>query len=198
MSPRQSSKSTVKPARAKALLPQLKKEQNQLRRKLLMLGYVTDRLEKRKGSVYLVGGQAVETYTAGTFTTGDIDITTTDSPATEKILANLGFRRVGMIWLSEKLGMAVHIVDMFPSNLSKARKVQIGSYKINLVGVEDLIIDRLVAAKHWRRPSDVEQAKVLYANFKNSLDMKYLKKRAAEQHVLDVLEKAKHPETQSP
>lgn len=198
MSPKKLSKPIVKPARAKALVSQLKREQNQLRRKLLMLGYLTSRLEKKKQSVYLVGGQAVETYTAGTFTTGDIDITTTDAPATENILENLGFKRVGMIWLNEKLEMAVHIVDMFPSNLSKTRTIEIGPYKVNLVGVEDLIIDRLAAAKHWKRPSDIEQAKVLYANFKNSLDMEYLKKRATEQHVLDVLEKAKHVETRSP
>ncbi len=65
-----------RPVRAKALISQLRKEQNPLKQKMLLLGYVTYRLEKEKQRVYLVGGQAVETYTAGQFTTGDIDITT--------------------------------------------------------------------------------------------------------------------------
>src|SRR5881409_2474613 len=101
------------------LVSQLKKEPNELKKKLLLLGYITDRLERKSHSVYLVGGQAVETYTAGQFTTGDIDITTTDQEATEEILARLGFKREGMIWLNEKLAIAVHIVGSYPTRTEK-------------------------------------------------------------------------------
>jgi len=57
---------------------------------MLLIGYLTERLERKKPeSVYLVGGQAVETYTAGQFRTGDIDIVTPDSETAEEIfLAN--------------------------------------------------------------------------------------------------------------
>ena len=77
---------------ARALVSQLRKEPNELKKKMLLLGYLTNRLERKSGSVYLVGGQAVETYTGGQFTTGDIDITTTDRKATADILAGIGFR----------------------------------------------------------------------------------------------------------
>ena len=60
-----------------ALIRQVKKEPNELKRKMLLVGYLSDELSKRGAFVFLVGGQAVETYTAGQFTTGDIDITTT-------------------------------------------------------------------------------------------------------------------------
>src|SRR5713226_2461803 len=90
-----------RPPRARALASQLRKEPNELRRKMLLLGYLTDRLDRKSQSVYLVGGQAVETYTAGQFTTGDIDITTTDREATEEVLKQIGFKQQGMVWLNE-------------------------------------------------------------------------------------------------
>ena len=93
-----------------ALIRQVKKEPNELKKKMLLVGYLSDELSKRGAFLSLVGGQAVETYTAGQFTTGDIDITTTDQEATERLLTRLGFKREGMIWLNEKLAIAVHIV----------------------------------------------------------------------------------------
>src|SRR5712692_6770563 len=89
------------PLRARELVSQLKREPNELKKKMLLIGYVTDRLDRKAESVYLVGGQAVETYTAGQFTTGDIDITTTDRKETEKVLSQVGFKKQGMVWLNE-------------------------------------------------------------------------------------------------
>ena len=198
MNPRKTSSFTYpRPVRAKALISQLKKEPNPLKKKMLLLGYVTDRLEKKSQSVVLVGGQAVETYTGGEFTTGDIDITTSDKKTTEQILTSIGFQRIGMIWLNEQIGIAIHIVGMFPRNLSKTHTIEVGPYNVRLVGIEDLIIDQLAAAKFWKRPSDIEQAKILFANFKKQLDMDYLTKRASDEHVLDVLDQAKQTETHS-
>src|SRR5205807_1667118 len=95
---------------SKSFISRLRKEPNELRKKMLLLGYVTSRLEKKKQSIFLVGGQAVETYTAGQFTSGDVDVTTSDSATTEKVLESLGFKPIGMIWLNEQLGVAFQIV----------------------------------------------------------------------------------------
>ena len=110
------------------LIRQVKKEPNELKRKMLLVGYLSDELSKRGAFLSLVGGQAVETYTAGQFTTGDIDITTTDQEATERLLTRLGFRREGMIWLNEKLAIAVHIVGSYPTRTEKVRTVEVGPY----------------------------------------------------------------------
>lgn len=176
-----------RPPRARALISWLKKEPNELKRKMLLVGYLTNRLEKRSESVYLVGGQAVETYTAGQFTTGDVDITTTDRKATEEILVRIGFKRTGIVWLSEPIGIAVHIVGVSPTRSEKARTIHVGPYMVKVVGVEDLIIDRLAAAKHWKSQRDAEQAKVLFEGFRRQLDMRYLRKRARDERVEDIL-----------
>ncbi len=187
-----------RPVRAKALISQLRKEQNPLKQKMLLLGYVTYRLEKEKQRVYLVGGQAVETYTAGQFTTGDIDITTTDSKATEKVLASLGFEQIGMIWLNKQLGVAVQIVGLFPNaNLDKALTIEVGPYKVNVIGVEDLMVDRLAHVKFFKVAGDMEKAKVLYAIFKKQIDEKYLRETAKKRGVEDTLHQATVPESPS-
>ncbi len=198
MSPRK--KQTSRPSRAvrsRGLASQLRKEQSPLRKKMLLLGYVTDRLEKKSQTVYLVGGQAVETYTAGQFLTGDIDITTSDRQLTEKILASLGFKQVGMIWLNEDLLIAVQIVGDIPTaNYERMRTIEVGPYHVRVIGVEDLIVDRLAAAKFWKSTGDLEKARVLYANFQNQIDLNYLrltaKKRGVEDIFTKIAQKSKH------
>ena len=193
MSRRKTSQSSTKRAvRAKALVAQLRKEQNLLNLKMLLLGYITYRLEKGKQHVFLVGGQAVETYTAGQFTTGDMDITTTDSKATGRVLASLDFEEIGMIWLNKRLGVAVHIVGQFPNaNPDKARNIEVGPYNVNVIGVEDLIVDRLAHVKFFNVAGDMEKAKVLYTNFKRQIDENYLREIAKKRGVEDILDQAK-------
>ena len=111
--------------KAQALLSQLRKEPNDLRKKMLLLGFLSDELSRKAGLLFLVGGQAVETYTAGQFTTGDVDVTTTDREATEKLLSRLGFKKEGMVWLNERLAIAVHIVGTYPSRTERVRTVEV-------------------------------------------------------------------------
>jgi hypothetical protein len=170
---------------SKSFISRLRKEPNELRKKMLLLGYITSKLEKKKQSIFLVGGQAVETYTAGQFPTGDIDVTTSDSATTQKVLKGLGFEEIGMIWLNKQLGIAFHIVGYFAPE--RPRTISIGPYKARIVGVEELVLDRLSAAKFWNIPADYEKAKVLYDNFKKQIDMDYLRKMAKEKNVEDSL-----------
>jgi hypothetical protein len=157
---------------------ELRKELNELRRKMLLLGYISERLSREKCHIFLVGGQAVETYTGGVFTTGDIDIATTNKKVTEELLAKLGFSKEGMIWLNEKLGIAVHLVGDYPTRSRRARTIEVGDYRVDVVGVEDLILDRLRAAKFWKSQRDAEQARALLRAFRGELDQPYLSETA--------------------
>ena len=173
----------------KTILVELKKEKNDLKKKMLLLGFLSDELSKSAAFLFLVGGQAVETYTAGQFTTGDVDVTTTHREATESLLRRLGFKKEGMVWLNEKLAIAVHIVGSYPSRTEKVRSLEVGAYTVRIVGVEELIIDRLKAAKFWKSGRDSEQAAVLFDGFRKSIDVDYLVRRASEEKVDDILRK---------
>ena len=174
-----------------AFSSRLASEPNELRKKMLLLGYVSERMARRNASVFLVGGQAVETYTGGVFTTGDIDITTTDTKETEALLEKLGFVREGMIWVSMRLGMAVHLVASYPRRSVRHRTFEVDGYLVKVVGVEDLVIDRLCAAKFWNSERDAEQAKALLNVFRDSIDEGYLEETARAENVHDLLMQTK-------
>jgi hypothetical protein len=180
-------RSDSRPVSSKSFVARLRREPDPLRMKMLLLGYLTDRLEKKEQAVFLVGGQAVETYTAGQFPTGDMDITTTDAPETEKVLRSLGFKRIGMVWLNRQLSVAFHIVGYFPPE--RSRTIRVGPYNARIISVEELILDRLSAAKFWQIPADYEKAKVLYENFKKQIDMKYLRATAKRKNISDALQR---------
>ena len=169
----------------------LGREPNELKRKMLLLGYLSERLSVVKAVLFLVGGQAVETYSAGVFVTGDIDVTTTNTAATEELLSKLGFAKEGMIWLNPRLGMAVQIVSSYPRRSLRARTFVVEGYSVKVVGVEDLIIDRLAAAKFWKSERDFEQARALFESFRDSIDSAYLDETAREEMVTDFLSRIK-------
>ncbi len=157
---------------------------------MLFIGYLFDRLANENIKAYLVGGEAIAIYTAAQFTTENIDITTTNRENTIKILNELNFVSVGRIWYNEDLGLTVDVVDSFPSDTSKTRIMEIENYKINIVGIEDLVINRLVSAKYWKSNTklDIEQVTVLLLSHKNSVDWNYMKKSAIKQNVTDFLD----------
>jgi hypothetical protein len=47
-----------------------------------------------------------------------------------------------------------------------------------VIGLEDLIVDRLNACKHWRSEGDCEAAELLVARYRDDLDWDYLERKA--------------------
>ena len=112
--------------------------------------------------------------------------------AVSKVLASLGFEQIGMIWLNKQIGVAVQIVGQFPNaNLNKTRTIEVGPYRVNIIGVEDLIVDGLAHVKFFKMAGDLEKAKVLYTNFKRQIDEKYLRDTAKKREVDDILDQAR-------
>lgn len=186
-------------------LAKMERETNALRRKLLFMGYLTQRLEKEGVNCIIVGGEAVEVYTAGQFTTGDIDIVVSSREKVEQLLAEMGFEQPGRVWINRPLNIAVDIVS---SSLVEGgphvRTVKVGGSKVKLAAVEDLIVERLVSAKYWggRYQPDLEQATVLMVNFRGTLDWGYLERKVSEEKVEDlyqaISEKAKQIGSRQP
>jgi hypothetical protein len=48
-----------------------------------------------------------------------------------------------------------------------------------IIGIEDLIIDRLNACKHWKYEVDCEMAELLIQKYADKLDWQYLERQAA-------------------
>jgi hypothetical protein len=177
---------------ASVLIGRLTKEEDFLKRRLLLAGYITKLLEEAGGKVYVVGGFAAEVYTAGQFTTGDLDIVASDREKFCEVVKWLGFRPVGRVWMSEELGIAV---DLVGSDLSgsqdRTRTFEISDLKVSLIGIEDLAVKSLAATKFWGSPRELERAYALLKVHRKKVDWEYLRRRAAAEKVDDLLGQAR-------
>ncbi len=165
---------------------QLKKEletaakvQDPLKRNLLVLGIITKGLGKYRPRPVLVGGRAVEFYTLGEYRTFDNDLVCRHLEELKILLKELGFERTGRHWYLEKTDTAIETPSTYLSGDEKlVKRVRIGKYVVSVIGIEDLVVDRLNACIHWRSELDCEQATALIATHFDEINWDYLRDRA--------------------
>jgi len=135
----------------------------------------------------LVGGSAVEVYTAGAYVSGDLDFVGTPSPALQQALLDAGFERSGRHWIHP-----VHKLFLeFPSALLEAQlavELEVGELRLRVLSPEDLLVDRLAGFQFWQSEVDFENARLLVERVGEDLDRKRLRRRAREAGVSDSLQ----------
>lgn len=97
----------------------------------------------------LVGGGAVEFYTMGAYTTGDIDLVAPSGKDIVERLKLLGFEKKGKNFVSNKLNIFLEFPSASLSHNEKYNELDIDGDKIRIISIEDLIVDRLNAFKWW-------------------------------------------------
>lgn len=177
------------------IFERLNRIEDPVKRRAYLVGLLTEEFKKRKrGEPIVVGGLALEIYTQGSYTTGDIDIKA-DKEALEEILHQWGFVKRGRVWFNESLDI---YVDWLGSELEEGPEAEKrintvildDGLEIRVISIEDLIIDRLNSAKWWGDEDGLLWTRVLIKVKEatgESLDVKYLKKRAKEEEIEDYL-----------
>jgi hypothetical protein len=160
-----------------------------LERRLAFVGLLSRGVEALGWAApIVVGGHAVEFYTAGSYATVDIDLAG-DSQPVARVLDTWGFQRQGRHWFDEDLRLVVEVpgAPLGPDELEHVVRVRIGRLVVGVIGIEDLIIDRLNACKYWKdeESCDWAQTMVLAAD---DLDEAYLRRRAIQDDVADKLD----------
>ena len=136
----------------------------------------------------VVGGSAIEFYTRGQYTSGDIDVVYTGRGDAEKLLLQWRFTRQGRIWVNEGLGIVLDFVKPpYTGDLGRTQVLETPHGSIRLAALEDLIVKRLASAKHWRRPGDADHAQLLAAGYEDRIHWGYVERLAAEYEVEDLL-----------
>ena len=106
------------------------------------------------GKPILVGGGAVELYTGGAYRTGDLDFVGTCGADVARQLEQAGFRRRGRLWIQDEH----EIVLEFPSSElgqgETSALIEVGPYTVVVIGLEELIVDRLASWQFWRSEID--------------------------------------------
>ncbi len=174
---------------------ELKDEKDPFKRRILFLGFLTSKLKENAAGAILVGGEAIDLYTAGTFATSDIDLLVDNKAITEKLLNKFEFGKKGnTLWFNSDLNIVIQVIQAsYSGDVGKLRKFKVKGYELRVAAPEDLIQNRLYSAKFWKSNTqrDMEESIALLKIFSDSIDNTYLDKLARENDIVDFLAKAR-------
>ena len=161
-------------------LDRLRREADPRRRRLLALGLLTAQLAPLGIEPILVGGGALEFYTAGGYATGDMDLALPHGPDVDAAFAAMGFRKEGRFWYQTDLDLLFEAPAPagLPGEDAPRTEVSVDGLRVVVIGVEDLLIDRLRAWVHWKSQEDGRWTRRLAHLYAQRLDWDYLRQRA--------------------
>ncbi len=126
-----------------------------LRRRLWVVAVIAEALKAQAIRPIVVGGSAVEFYTFGGYATADVDLVVGDRAALGEVLARLGFRSEGRMWYRDDLDIVLECPDEdLAGDSGRVLEVQIEDMVCPVIGIEDLIVDRLNGYVHWKWEDD--------------------------------------------
>ncbi|HKX12003.1 MAG TPA: hypothetical protein VJP40_02530 [bacterium] len=133
----------------------------------------------------LVGGAAVEFYTQGGYTTSDIDMLAEGGPELIKVMAELGFKKLGKDFTDDENKIYVEFPGDGLSSSERAIPLVVANKKLRILSLEDVIVDRLCSFKFWKSGTDgLNALKLMEANVE---DRERLLARVQEEDVSDAL-----------
>jgi len=176
-------------------LKKAKKMERGFQRNIYVMAVLTKRLEKKGIKPVIIGGAAVEFYTRDWYATGDIDlaIDKRKRKVFDEVVKKAGFIKHGRMWVREDLNLYIETpADIGDINMEKITVVETDEGNAYLIGLEDIIFDRVQAAKHWESEADKEQAIRIASLFYEDIDWDYIRKnceKAGSEKMLDVVMK---------
>lgn len=117
---------------------------------------------------------------AGGYTTGDVDLALAHGPQTDAAFADLGFRKEGRFWVREDLDLLFDEAPApagLPGETAPRTTVEIEGLVVVILGIEDLLIDRLRAWIHGTSEEDGCWARRLALLYADRLDWSYLREK---------------------
>ncbi len=161
------------------LVARLREEKDPRRRRLLALGVLARELAPCGVEPILVGGAALEFYTAGGYATHDVDLALPTGADVDAAFARLGFAKEGRFWHHADLDLLFEAPAPagLPGEDAPRTVADIDGLRIVVIGIEDLLIDRLRAWVHWRSEEDGRWAKRLASLHEQRIDWAYVRER---------------------
>jgi hypothetical protein len=142
-----------------------------------LVAWLQSMFDDQETTPVVVGGAAVELYTGGAFTTGDIDLVGAVTPGAARALKKAGFERQGCHWILE----AAQIFVEFPGEALDPGEVaswlEFEGHRLRVISVEDLLVDRLGAWENWQSAVDGVNALFLWTIQKDRIDVARLERQ---------------------
>lgn len=163
------------------ILEIIRDTESPLKRQLLTVALISNLLQKKGKEVPIViGDLALSYYTREVYFTADIDLAYSDREILDEVLKDIDFDKKGRYWVNDDLKMAIEVpVGVLVEEDAPLEVVELGpELQCKIIGIEDLIIDRLNACKHWKSEIDCEMAELLIMRYGKEMDWDYLEKKA--------------------
>ena len=161
------------------------KIQEPAERSIRIAAIVAEALRSIGQDPVLVGGAAVEFYTQGGYTTSDVDMLAVGGPELVKVMSGLGFEKLGKDFVDDRNKIYVEFPGEGLSASEQAVPFIIEGWRLRILSVEDVIVDRLCSFKFWKSATDgLNALKLMEANRENR---SRLEDRAQEEDVEDAL-----------
>jgi hypothetical protein len=136
----------------------------------------------------VVGGSALEVYTEGNYVSDGVDLVANDRERVIQVLRSWGFRQHGMYWVSADFRPSVQIVGKDDSGSRRLTQIVSTRYgRVRLAAVEDIVVKRLIKARHWRRPEGLAEAMLAVERYGAAMDWEYVERRAEKDGVEDLV-----------
>lgn len=137
--------------------------------------------------VLIVGGSAIEVYTRGGYVSGDVDIVG-EREKIVPVLERWGFAKPSRLWIRDNWEIAVDIVGKhYTGATNRLRTLSTPYGPVRLAVPEDLLVKRLIEAKHWKQTKALEDAALLYEAERGAFDWEYAEEFAKREDVADLL-----------
>lgn len=167
--------------RTEEIIATIKRTESPLKKQLLTVALISKLLmEKGKDTPVVIGGCALAYYSREVYFTADIDLAYSDREAINEVLLDIGFKKKGRYWINQNMNVAVEVpASSLPDEEAPIEIVEFEEgLQCKIIGIEDLIIDRLNSCKHWKYEVDCEMVELLLRKYYNELDWEYLEKKA--------------------
>lgn len=178
------------------LINKAKATADKLERQMCVAAAISSAFEKRGIQAVLVGGAVVEYYTAGGYTTVDIDmiLPPLGKQEIETVMKELGFERFEDYrhWLHPHIPIPVE----FPPGplqighllIQEVNEIEIEKIKLKILKVEDILLDRLIMAQEWKDLQAQIQAEMLmYAHY-SEIDWPYVHRKSSQLGILKLFQ----------
>lgn len=122
----------------------------------------------------LGGGAAVELYTAGAYTTGDLDFIGDVTDEVAASLEDVGFRREGRHWIHPEAELFIEFPGSAVQEHERTAVVDLGGFSVLVLSPEDMIVDRLAAWQFWSSTTDGASAFLIWKAQEKAIDLRRL------------------------
>lgn len=162
---------------------------NKIAERISIAAIITERAKSFANELVVVGGSAVEFYTAASYMTADLDFVAKDDHRIAEVMHSLGFEMDSQyIWYHPDTPVIIEFPKApLAGDINRIQIVETEYGEANIIGIEDIILDRIKGRVFWQDDNEWLEY-MLYAHY-DKVDFNYLRELAVKELVFEAVEK---------